>query len=111
MDLGIRPAIWAGLRRLRHRGSDTEIIIRLVPFSVAEQPSSAVDGAHRTGHILERSPGSFELRYTLGTEPIKHGTVSKNRSWERRKIGASSGEFGVKNVRFPADSTIGWWRS
>ena len=23
----------------------------------------------RTGHIRERSPGSFELRYTLGADP------------------------------------------
>ena len=23
----------------------------------------------RTGHIRERSPGSFELRYSLGTDP------------------------------------------
>jgi hypothetical protein len=23
----------------------------------------------RTGHIRERSPGSFELRYALGTDP------------------------------------------
>jgi len=23
----------------------------------------------RTGHIRERSPGAFELRYSLGTDP------------------------------------------
>jgi hypothetical protein len=39
-----------------------------------------------TGHIRKRSPGSFELRYTLGTEPAtgKRRTVTTTVTGDRR---------------------------
>jgi hypothetical protein len=50
----------------------------------------------RSGHIRERSPGSFEVRYSLGTDPatgkrkIATVTVRGSRKDAEKELGAFS---------------------
>src|SRR5207248_18386 len=40
--------------------------VRLRPSEIDRHKAAPM---RRTGHIRERSPGAFEIRYTLGTDP------------------------------------------
>src|SRR6266550_8955249 len=63
---GRKPPMPGALARSLRAGNSVQIVAVLHRHVVAKRRPRRM---RRTGHIRERSPGSFELRYSLRTDP------------------------------------------